>query len=830
VEADRSDLAQQPEEASADLLQELQSRLRAAGMYYNDGNLVEASEATRELVAWLQEPNSGTLRENPHALGEVVAACRSLALYEEVERLAQDGLALGDCAWVNKVLLYEALAEALYYRGALDEALRVREYVLEEEVARKGGDNPFIQGARFELAKSYNSVNQTADARQQLKLAYKHLRPYLGDSSELMLLIRQSLVIATRGEADPDWLLAEMTEVAEKMAAKSEEPYDHIVSILNRASVELYLNRLDSAMTSYYAALDGLDNQYPWHREMILRTLGGVLMCQIARGDREAAESTAGRIADLSIDALLEAVFRGSRQQAREVAEIKGHLAPVLPLVFETQSEVLSKKLLDIVGLMRELRNPLSKRSLYNESIARELASQVYVARRRALIYIDESAGNKGGQSFGAGTLAMHMAAWDQASSALADYLEGKSSAPRSDRNSLREEQVPIVVYETMPVTVHEVRGGRLVGLSDDIVLSMVARKSAVSVTNCGSAAALQALAESWIEGLFESPDEVSGLGEALASKLLMHVPLENNQLLISAGSWLCELPLDVLPLDGVMLGDKAEVVFLSGLGFSGDPPLAPTEYLLVGDLDYGAIQVTLEGTLSNWGSPFFEIATSSSEIDGIQKTFLNASGRPFCTALVRRKASKEALLDSFLGKSLVHISSHGRPLVWEESGGVWRNGRASQVREVDLVSHYAPLMSYGIALSGVNEEQALRSGQGFLTAEEFLGAHLADCELFVVSACEGGRSIDRNGEGLQSLRSALHAAGVRRVLAAPWRMDAEATREFMVEFYRICISEQLSVTEALWRTKKSLSSSAPIGHHGAYRRADWAGWKLTHN
>ena len=70
------------------------------------------------------------------------------------------------------------------------------------------------------------------------------------------------------------------------------------------------------------------------------------------------------------------------------------------------------------------------------------------------------------------------------------------------------------------------------------------------------------------------------------------------------------------------------------------------------------------------------------------------------------------------------------------------------------------------------------------MTAEEVAGLDLRGCELAVLSACETGRGQIAGGEGVIGLQRAFHEAGARRVVASLWKVDDDATRRLMEQFY----------------------------------------------
>jgi CHAT domain-containing protein len=105
-------------------------------------------------------------------------------------------------------------------------------------------------------------------------------------------------------------------------------------------------------------------------------------------------------------------------------------------------------------------------------------------------------------------------------------------------------------------------------------------------------------------------------------------------------------------------------------------------------------------------------------------------------------------------------------------------------------------LLRSGLALAGVNTW--LQHGQlpaeaedGLLTAEDVSGMDLLDTELVVLSACETGLGEVRTGEGIFGLQRAFILAGARTLVMSLWKVDDEATRLLMEEFYRRVLAGQ---------------------------------------
>ena len=114
------------------------------------------------------------------------------------------------------------------------------------------------------------------------------------------------------------------------------------------------------------------------------------------------------------------------------------------------------------------------------------------------------------------------------------------------------------------------------------------------------------------------------------------------------------------------------------------------------------------------------------------------------------------------------------------------------------------PLLMTGIVLAGANiepekDDLGLPIGRdGILTAEEIVGLNLRNLDLVTLSACETGLGDVAAGEGVFGLQRALHQAGARSVIASLWKVDDNATRALMVEFYRNLWVKKMSKVEAL--------------------------------
>lgn len=224
---------------------------------------------------------------------------------------------------------------------------------------------------------------------------------------------------------------------------------------------------------------------------------------------------------------------------------------------------------------------------------------------------------------------------------------------------------------------------------------------------------------------------------------------------------------------EGPLVNSKSFVLLtnvsdLAGLKSSGSTN-KPESAFLMGFPTYGSKEISaLPGT-----------KVEIDNIDGI----LRSSGVKIDKYLALE--ATESNLKKANDHDIVHVATHGF-FLQDASDGY--NEKVFGIN----VSHMEEnvFLRSGIMLSGaggVSEQSGdfASEDNGIVTAYEILNYPLENVEMVVLSACETGLGEIKAGEGVYGLQRSLLVAGANTLLMSLWKVDDQATQDFMTTFYQ---------------------------------------------
>ena len=388
--------------------------------------------------------------------------------------------------------------------------------------------------------------------------------------------------------------------------------------------------------------------------------------------------------------------------------------------------------------------------------------------------------------------------------------------------------------------------------ITDSLSAFLLTPNGNVKLIDLGPAQPLEGLAKQWRaamgtpmretrgglgSGRLESPGGDEGeigreLMNALMGPVLAAFGKEPPSLLhIVPDEFLFLIPLDALPFsEQTRLGEVTRVRIHPSVARLGNARAVQRHegtLLVMGGVEYGAADVRPLNSTDSVAEP----GTAEAEFDPLIETGSEATfvARLYESAigvdphlLKGKDASESALIRLAPDARYLHIATHG----WftPESDTIPQSSRTAPAAAVSdaislargTVSDFLPETLCGIALAGANH-----GVDGRMTAEEIATLALANCDLAVLSACETNVGVSRAGQGIQSLQTALHAAGARSAITSLWRVDDEATRRIFEKFYSNLWASGASKEDALWQAKMAMAREG-------FKVKDWGAWVLT--
>lgn len=148
---------------------------------------------------------------------------------------------------------------------------------------------------------------------------------------------------------------------------------------------------------------------------------------------------------------------------------------------------------------------------------------------------------------------------------------------------------------------------------------------------------------------------------------------------------------------------------------------------------------------------------------------------------LTGRAATKKAVINEMPHADVIHIAAHAE------------------------ANFQLPMKSRLLLAASSSINQTTEEDGDALQAFEIYRLKLLRAPLVVLSACATGQGQTKRGEGVMSLARPFIVAGAKTVLASLWPVDSEATRELMVRFHRLRVTEQLPASIALRKAQQQM-------------------------
>ncbi len=283
----------------------------------------------------------------------------------------------------------------------------------------------------------------------------------------------------------------------------------------------------------------------------------------------------------------------------------------------------------------------------------------------------------------------------------------------------------------------------------------------------------------------------------ALSEELLWQAAdkIKGKRLIVVADGRLNYFPIGSLPMPGsgsdepILLGQevvyepsasalklfkmetKTEHMPSKDLLVYADPVFSKSDERLTGlDAANAGFVSTILGTFRSGASldsmprlPASELeAKSISDVVGINQTTVRSGFA----------ANRESVINSDITDyKILHFATHG------------------------LIDEKRPELS-GILLSLFDKDGKPQDG-GFIRLQDVYGLNL-HADLVVLSACDTGIGKEVKGEGVMSLNNAFLQSGAKSVVSSLWKVDDNATKELMTEFYRGIAADGLTASAAL--------------------------------
>ena len=796
------------------------------------------------------------------------AAARTLLedLLEDCERALPEGhTTILSARW--------HLANTMRQEGDLDGSLTLLRQVLEAYELALSADHRSVHAVRLGLVDNMRGKGDLVGAREMLNRVLESYGGRLPQDDPDVLLARSNLAAILLEEGDLAEARAMQEAVLEDYRLTFPEDHPAVLRIQGHLAVTaMRQGDFARARELQEAVLEQYRRSPDTAPSVFLREGLNLVGTLLQQGDPDAARALCGELGLHAIDGLARASSTLSRREARAVAAETAYGASVLRFLNSVAPSAESEALcFELAETMRDVTNLDLGAGIGADPDLAELRAEVGFVRGRIG---DLLAAPSGGEPE-AEAVAEDVASLGTRRDALERRLRTALAESGAFTRTIQAAEVArglppdalAIGYFRMHGWREDPGSGHLRYGGDVLGAHVVGPDGSLHEVELGPIEEFEALARSWRAALGVAPaasrDGADGRGvplrgvplgregepvdEAAAGRVLRQRILDPllagreglTRLFVCSADLVHTLPLEALPLDGGVVGDRWSVVNEISLRRFVAPAEPPPEggelaILAVGGVDFGAAAVAPEtprtlpsarietpGGEVRGGSLFRDLPETREEVRVIGNLFADTPGGS-AAVLTGAAATKAGFHELAPGKRYLHVATHGWFKEVAFAGPRTPDPLLAPVDANEVVTSFTPMGLCGLAFAGANRgRDSLGRVPGVLTAEELAGIDLSDCELAVLSACETNVGLRSAGLGIQSLQSALHTAGVRTAVTSLWKVEDEPTRELMKRFYAYLLRDGWTRAAALWRAKCDLRED---GHP----KREWAAWVLS--
>lgn len=211
---------------------------------------------------------------------------------------------------------------------------------------------------------------------------------------------------------------------------------------------------------------------------------------------------------------------------------------------------------------------------------------------------------------------------------------------------------------------------------------------------------------------------------------------------------------------------------------------------------DYHSKKVSRVRDLSELRYGVKYLPGTKDEVENIYNIYksISSDGKAICSIISDIEGTEESF-KSLASKNIgiIHLATHG--FYWSKEDTEERNyvSFLSNIKNKSQNYEDMALFRSGLFFSGANIGLAGGSlpndvDDGVLTAKELSVMNLGNVDMVVMSACQSGVG-ETTGEGVFGLQRGFKLAGANTLLMSLWKVDDEATKILMTEFYKNYLS-----------------------------------------